>query len=116
LFLGDDGFMITDTYTESVRIYPESRFEEFKRNPPAETIARVKSSHHGNWLQAIAEGGQACSHWDYASGLTEIGLLGNVAIRANTRIEYDARKMRVTNVPEANRFLKKEYPKGWILS
>jgi predicted dehydrogenase len=116
LFLGDDGFMITDTYTESVRIYPESRFEEFKRNPPAETIARVKGSHHGNWLQAIAEGGQACSHWDYASGLTEVGLLGNVAIRANIRIEYDARKMRVTNVPEANRFLKKEYPKGWILS
>ncbi len=108
--------MITDTYTETVRIYPESRYEEFKRNPPAETIPRVAGTHQAEWVRAILEGRQACSHWDYASGLTEVGLLGNVAIRANTRIEYDARKMRITNYPEANRFLKKEYPKGWILS
>ena len=77
---------------------------------------RVEGTHQAEWVQAIVEGRQACSHWDYASGLTEVGLLGNVAIRANTRIEYDARKMRITNYPEANRFLKKEYPKGWILS
>ena len=116
LLIGDDGYLVTDTYTETLRIFPESRFEEIKRNPPAETIERVTGSHQGDWLRAIAEGGRACSDWDYASGLTEVGLLGNVAIRARTRIEYDARKMRVTNVPEANRFLAKEYPKGWILS
>lgn len=116
LLIGDDGYMVTDTYTDNVRIFPHARFAEIKWNPPVETIARIKGGHHADWLRAIADGGKACSDFDYASGLTEVGLLGNVAIRAGTRIEYDARKMRVTNIAEANRFLKKEYPKGWILS
>ncbi len=116
LFIGDEGYMMTDTYTKSVRILPEERFAEIKRNPPAKTIPRVKGSHQGDWCRAIKEGGQACSNWDYASGLTEVGVLGNVAIRSKATIEYDAKKMKVTNVPEANKFLKKEYPKGWILS
>ena len=76
----------------------------------------MKGNHQSDWVRAIKEKGQACSHFDYASGLTEVGILGNVAIRSRSRIEYDAEKMRVTNVPEANHLLKKEYPKGWILS
>ena len=116
LFIGDEGYMMTDTYTKSVRILPEARFAEIKKNPPAKTIPRVKGSHQSDWAKAIKEGGQACSNWDYASGLTEVGVLGNVAIRSKAKIEYDAKKMKVTNVPEANKFLKKEYPKGWILS
>lgn len=66
-------------------------------------------------MRAIREGGEACSNFDYAAPLTEVGLLGNVAIRAKGLIEYDAGKMRVTNRPEANRFLSKSYPDGWIL-
>lgn len=116
LFIGDEGYMMTDTYTKSVRILPEARFAEIKKNPPAKTITRVKGSHQSDWVRAIKEKGQACSHFDYASGLSEVGLLGNVAIRAKAKIEYDAKAMKVTNVPEANQFLKKEYPKGWILS
>ncbi|MDA0348411.1 MAG: Gfo/Idh/MocA family oxidoreductase [Verrucomicrobia bacterium] len=116
MFIGDEGYMMTDTYTSTVRILPEERFAEIKKNPPAKTIPRVKGSHQGDWCRAIKEKGQACSNWDYASGLSEVGLLGNVAIRAKAEVKYDAKKMKVTNIPEANQFLKKEYPKGWILS
>jgi len=116
LFIGEEGYMMMDTYTRSIRILPESRFLEIKKNPPAKTITRVKGTHQGDWIRAIKEGGQACSNWDYASGLTEVGLLGNVAIRSKTKVKYDAENMKVTNIPEANKFLKKEYPEGWILS
>jgi hypothetical protein len=53
------------------------------------------------------------SNFDYASGLTASVLLGNVALRAGTRIEWDASNMRVTNVPDANQFLGREYREGW---
>jgi len=116
LFIGDDGQVLTDTYTETVRVFPESRSEAIRMNPPPQTIERVTGTHQADWIQAIVEGRKACSDWDYAAGLTEVGLLGNVAIRTGTRIDYDSQKMRVRNLPEANKFLSKEYPKGWILS
>tara|TARA_B100001123_G_scaffold451207_1_gene628483 strand:- start:1569 stop:2969 length:1401 start_codon:yes stop_codon:yes gene_type:complete len=116
MFIGDDGYMLTDTYTKSVRILPEERFADIKKNPPSKTIRRVKGSHQNEWARAIKEGDHACSHFDYAAPLSELGLLGNVAIRAKAKVEYDAKKMKVTNIPEANKFLSKEYPKGWILN
>ena len=47
--------------------------------------------------------------------LTEMVLLCNVAIRAGKKIEWDAEKLQVTNAPEANRFVKREYRAGWSL-
>jgi len=44
---------------------------------------------------------------------TEMVLLGNLAIKVGQKIEYDAVNMKVTNVPEANKFLRRKYRKGW---
>ena len=55
------------------------------------------------------------SNFDYAGPLTETVLLGCVAMRARKRIEWDGTNMRVTNAPEANKFLRREYRKGWEL-
>ena len=56
------------------------------------------------------------SNFDYAGMLTEAVLLGNVAIRSGgQKLEWDGPNLRVTNVPEANRFLRREYRKGWSL-
>ena len=50
-----------------------------------------------------------------AAKLTETMLLGIVALRAgqSKKILYDGAKMQVTNVPEANRWLTREYRQGW---
>lgn len=42
-------------------------------------------------------------------------LLGNVAIQAGTKIQWDRKQMKVTNAPAANRFIRREYRKGWNL-
>ena len=47
--------------------------------------------------------------------MTEAMLLGLVALRSGKKIEWDAKKMRVKNVPEANRFIHNDYRKGWVL-
>ena len=52
---------------------------------------------------------------DYAGPLTEIMLLGNLAVRTGKRTERDARNMKVTNVPEANSDIQREYRRGWTL-
>ncbi len=47
--------------------------------------------------------------------LTETVLLGNLAIRSGKPLEWDGANMKVTNVPEANDYVRREYRKGWTL-
>ena len=57
-----------------------------------------------NWANACKGKGQASTPFEYAAKLTEVMLLGVVALRAGTKIHYDAANMRITNAPEANNF------------
>ena len=70
------------------------------------------------WAHAIREGKPelAYSNFDNAGMLTEAMLLGNVAIRAGKKLEFDAATLVVTNDKAANQFIKQEYRKGWELS
>ena len=75
----------------------------------------MTTSHEANWANACKGEGTASSPLDYAAKLTETMLLGIVALRAgqSKKILYDGAKMQVTNVPEANRWLSREYRQGW---
>ena len=70
------------------------------------------------WVEAIKAGKPevAYSNFEIAGMLTEAILLGNVAIRAGKKIEFDAHKVEVTNDKDANKIIKTEYRKGWELS
>jgi hypothetical protein len=56
---------------------------------------------------------QASSSFEYAARLTEVMLLGVVALRAGKKIEYDGENMRVTNAASANDYLSRKYRQGW---
>ncbi len=74
-------------------------------------------AHKAEWVRAIREGDPsiAWSNFGYSGVLTESMLLGNVAVRLGKPIEYDAASGRVTNVPEAARFVRPEFREGWGL-
>lgn len=116
IIVGEDAYLYSDTYGKNVRIYPDAKFAELKSSLPPRSIPRIKGSHQKNWTDGIRGELTPCSNFEYAAGLTEMALLGNLAMRARRRIEYDAKSMRITNVPSANKYLSKEYPDGWILS
>jgi hypothetical protein len=67
------------------------------------------------WVAAIKGGPPAMSNFDYAATLTETILLGNVAIRAGKKLEWDGANLKVSNCPEAADYIKREYRKGWTL-
>ena len=111
LIVGDKGRLLKGQQG-NYRLLPEKDFVGFQ--PPPRTLPE-SPGHYEEWLNACRGGPPAMSNFDYASRLTEMVLLGNVAIRAEKKIEWDAEKMRVMNVPDANRFVKREYRKGWVL-
>jgi hypothetical protein len=66
-----------------------------------------------NWVDAAKGKTSASCPFEYAARLTEVMLLGVVALRAGTKIHYDADNMRVTNTIAANDYLTRNYRKAW---
>jgi hypothetical protein len=121
LFVGDKGKIICTCYGDSPRLIPETRMKEYQRSP--KTIPR-SIGHHKEWVEACKGGPPAGSNFDVAGPLTEMVLLGNVAVRSSAlqkengrpvKLLWDAAGAKVANVPAANQFLTMEYRKGWEL-
>ena len=111
LFVGEEGMILSD-YGKHL-LLPQDKFADFKPLNP--WIAPTPGGHHQEWLEACKNGGTTGSDFAYAGPLTEANHLGNVAFRAGTKIEWDAKNMRIPNAPKAEQFLKREYRKGWSL-
>ena len=113
LYVGDEGMML------GLMILPESRRLEFE--PPPRTIPR-SIGHYKEWIEACKGGEPAGSNFDISGPLTEAVLLGNIALRTEVReqltkqvLQWDPEKLEFTNLPEANRFIRREYREGWVL-
>jgi hypothetical protein len=68
-----------------------------------------------NWVDAAKGKTTASCPFEYAARLTEVMLLGVVALKAGRKIEYDGANMRVTNVTAANQYLERAPRPGWSL-
>ncbi len=115
MFVGEKGILLHETYGAHPRILPESLMEEAMAVP--KTFPRVVGTHEQNWVDAIRGKAKATSPFEYSAQLTEVMLLGLVALRTGQgrKIFYDGDAGRVTNVAEANQYLKTDYRTGWSL-
>ncbi len=139
LFIGTKGKMMCETYGANPKLVPLSRNNDVHVK---QTLARVpggEKGHYTEWVEACIAGygsdraKDLSSTFDLAGPLTEIVLMGNLAIRsfdyrkrdaANKNWEYPGRyikllwdgpNMRITNFDEANQFVKRTYREGWSL-
>ena len=116
LIKGDKGTIMAGGWSGSPRIIPETKMKSLMNQLPPKSIPRSKG-HHRDWLDACKGGPAASSNFTYGAGLAEFILLGDIAIRAQKKILWDGKKMKVTNCPEAEEFIshKSHYRKGWSL-
>ena len=96
-------------------LMPAEEWEEFMKNPPAKTIPRVEEENpQREWIDAIKGVGEMpCSNFDYSTRLNEMALVAVLAQKTNSRIEYDAKNMKVTNHPEFDKYIKEPVRDGW---
>ena len=73
------------------------------------------SSHYAEWIAACKGGGPTGTSFDYAGPLTELVLLGNIALRAGRSISWDSPSQRLADGPAEDPFLRREYRAGWSL-
>lgn len=108
LFIGTKGQVLAD-YGRRM-LLPETEFAGFV---PPKPFIPDSIGHHNEWIEAIKTGGKTTCSFDYSGPLTETALLGNVAYRVGKRLEWNAKKLRATNCPAADQYVRHHYRKGW---
>ena len=112
LWYGTKGtIMVSDVYCKSARLIPQTAWVDFAKNRMPEKTQAPSIGHKEEWIEACKGGVPAGANFDYAGPLTEMVLLGNLAVRSGKRIEWDSKKMLCTNVPEVNEYVRKQYRK-----
>lgn len=111
LIIGDKGKIL------NLKLIPEAKDKAYTR--PAKTLPRSRG-HYQEWIDACKGGNPAGSNFSWAGPLTEVVLLGNIALRSTLRDELTTRKLRwdgakfeFTNLPDANQYLRRQYRDGW---
>lgn len=114
LFIGDKGVLACGCYGGNPSLVPHTLMDTFER--PPRTIPN-STGHYQEWIDACKgialPAGSLMRGFEYAGPFTEMIHLGNLAIRCGQKIEYDAANMKITNVPDANKYLQREYRRGW---
>jgi hypothetical protein len=114
MFVGDKGTILCGGWAGAPRIIPESKMQAYKR--PPKTLPR-SPGHHKEWIQACKDNNPkgALAGFEYSGPFTEALLVGNLAVRLGKKIEWDTKNMKALNAPEADKYINKEYRKGWAI-
>ncbi len=117
LFVGEKGIIHAASHGGAPRIIPEEQHRAFP--VPARTLPRQRGGILGDFLRACKEGGAPpCSNFaDFAGPFIEAIYVGLLAMKAGVgrKVEWDSPSLRCTNLPELNRWVRRDYRKGWVL-
>jgi len=110
LFEGENGRLLVDYGTRKLYLEPGLEAPDVPQTIPD------SPGHHKEWTNAIKTGSKTSSPFEYGGLLTESGLLGNVSYRVGQKkLSWDPLSARVTNCPDAAKYLESEYRSGWTL-
>ncbi len=110
LFIGSKGMILADYGKHT--LLPEAIFKDFTPPPPS---IPESLGHHQEWIHACKTGSPTTCDFDYSGPLTESNHLGNVAFRLGRKLEWNAKRMTVRDVPEAAPLIRRRYRPGWNL-
>jgi predicted dehydrogenase len=118
MIIGTKGALTYETYGNNPNVFPKSVADAAAQIP--QSVPRIQGGTGGhvmNWANASMGEGTASSPFEYGTQLNETMVLGVAALRAGQGkvMHYDAARMEFTNAPDANKFLTREYRKGWEL-
>ena len=112
MFVGDKGKIIAGFRGENPVLVPESKMNYLIKEANA-----AEEGYRGDdvWINAFMNKTQTPGSFLLAGPVTETINLGAIALRAGKRVEYDTAGMKITNLPDANKYLTREYRPGWEL-
>ena len=136
VFVGTKGMLLVNY--EQWLLWPEKKFADFEPPEPSTPssigveagrhdpwVAAYKAhpawrrtaevGHRTEWIVACKTGSPTRCHFGYSGPISEAIMLSSVAYRSGSKLEWDAANLRVTNSPQADALLRREYRSGWTL-
>jgi len=110
MFVGDKGKILAGFNVNNPHLIPEKRMAGLT---VPEIPKKEKTSGFKLFLDALKEGKQCPGSFTEAGAITEAVNLYAISLRAGRMLQYDAVNRKITNVPEANKYLLREYRKDW---
>jgi predicted dehydrogenase len=107
IYIGSEGVMYSP-YIDAPVLLPSEQFADYVRPEPE------GDDHYLQFVEACRGNGETSTPFSYAGPLTEMVLLGCLATRfPETSLAWDADALKVTNVDEANRFVRRDDREGY---
>jgi hypothetical protein len=110
VIVGSECSIMAGPWCDGARIIPEKKMQEVGKLP---WTVEGYGDHLGSWLKACREGTPTASNFEFAAAVTEVALLGSIALRHGRKLQWDGKNMRFPNEPEADKYLRVELRKGW---
>ena len=135
---GEKGILVADVYSRNARLLPSETMDLF--NSPQPYLPRIEGNidgHIANFVEGCLSGTKTASPFERSGPLTEIVLMGNLAVRAfqyrerisatvpgerdrfsypgRRKLMWDGENMKITNYPKANDWVNRSYREGWAL-
>ena len=113
MWVGDDGKLVAGIYGENPRVLDEARQAELTAHPPKQKYPRTEGV-YAEWLGACKGGAPAGSNFaDHAGPLTEMVLLGNLAVRTGQVLDINGQTGEIANASIPSEYTRPEYRAGW---
>ena len=115
MLIGEKGVVMYDTYGNNPRYFPEGIEQEYSN--VEQTLDRINVSHGMNWVNACKGLNEPSCPFDYAGPLTELMLLGVIALRTEygKKFYWNDDTGQFSNSTDADQLLHREYRRGWEL-
>lgn len=120
MFVGDQGKILGGFRSEDSRLIPEAKMRAYQAaNYLTEPAANQGDTRKGGgrnagWIEAFKGGPASCGDFLLAGPISDAMNLAAISLRlGGQRLLWDSAGAKITNIPEANKFLTREYRSGW---
>jgi len=116
LFSGDKGWLLADYGLRILMPRQNEADMTHYTSPKPDDLIPPSIGHHKEWIRACKTGEPTTCNFDYSGAMIEHNLLALVAYRVGMKLDYDAKQVKATNCPAADKYIRKTYRKGWVLN
>jgi len=122
MFIGDKGKILGGFHSDNPQLLPEAKMRSYREAHPSPESQSGGNGRRGGgrfgrettWVTAFKGGPSSYGDFLLAGPITDAVNLVSISLRlGGRRLLWDSANAKITNLPEANRLLTREYRPGW---